>query len=368
MDAVSFAVIGAGWRAEFYLRIAAALPGRFHVTNVMTRDPVRGSRVLATWGVPVRGSLDDALAGRPAFVVLSVPRSVAPRLLREIAARDVPVLTETPPADQLDALVGLRDLVRAGARIQVAEQYRYQPLHAARLALIGSGALGRVTQAQVSAAHDYHGIDLLRRYLDTGFSDVTITARRFASPIVKGPGRDGPPTDEQVVSSEQVLAWLDFGDRLGVYDFTDDQYFSWIRAPRVLVRGDRGEIHGTTVRRLLDASTPVTFDLARRDAGQDGNLEGHHLAGITAGEAWAYRNPFAPARLSDDEVAIATCLSRMAEYVEGGPGFCSLAEGAWDHEVALRMAEAVASGTSVRVHGAEWAAAENGGIGTVARG
>ncbi len=349
MDIVPFAIAGAGWRAEFYLRVAHALPDRFRVTGVMTTDPGRAARVAGGWGVPVHSSFDELLADRSAFVVVSVPPTAAPRLVRELAGGGAPVLAETPPAPDLEGLAALGDLAASGARIQVAEQYQFQPHHAARLAVIGSGALGTVAQAQVSVAHDYHGIDLLRRYLGIGFEPVTITALRFVSPIVAGPDRAGPPTEERIGPSEQVIAWLDFDGRLGVYDFTPDQYFSWIRAPRVLVRGERGEIDGMTVRLLRDAKTPVTIELARRDTGHDGDLEGLHHVGVTLGDEWVYRDPFAPARLADDEIAVATCLSRMAAYVEGGPSFCSLAEAARDQELALRMAEAWTSGRPVRV-------------------
>jgi len=51
-----------------------------------------------------------------------------------------------------------------------------------------------------------------------------------------------------------------------------------------------------TVRALRDATTPVTLELARRDTGHDGNLEGLYLEGITLGDDWVYRNPFVPAR------------------------------------------------------------------------
>jgi predicted dehydrogenase len=277
--------------------------------------------------------------------------------MRELAARGVAVLAETPPAEDLASLLGLADLVASGARIQVAEQYQFQPEHAARLAVARSGVLGTVTQAQVSVAHDYHGINLIRQFLGVAFADVAIRARRFTSPIVEGSGREGPPASERVIDSDQVIATFDFGARLGVYDFTPDQYFSWIRSPRVLLRGERGELNGLTVRRLLDAATPVTYDLVRRDTGQGGNLEGLHHAGITAGDVWVYRNPFAPARLADDEIAVATCLTRMAEYTDGGPGFCSLAEAAWDHELTLRMDQALASGEVIRASGALWAGA-----------
>ena len=242
-------------------------------------------------------------------------------------------------------------------RIQVAEQYQFQPLHAARIAIASSGRLGPVSQAQVSAAHGYHGIDLIRRFLDDRFGPVSIRAQRFDSTIVAGPDRAGPPLDERIVPGTQVIATLDFDGRLGLYDFTEDQYFSWIRSNRVLVRGERGEIHDTTVRYLEDATTPVTVELRRHEIGQDGNLEGLGFAGITAGAEWIVRTEFPGARLSDDELAVATCLARMAEYVDGAPGFCDLAEGVHDHYLGLMIEAAVESGAPVRVNGHLWDAA-----------
>ena len=352
----TFAIVGAGWRAAFFLRVAAAMPERLRVTGVLARDPVRAAATADLGAVPVRATLDALLADRPGFVVTAVPWALTPALIRDLASRGVPVLAETPPAPDLAGLDAIADLATAPpVPIEVAEQYHLQPLHAARLAVVGSGALGTVSQAQVSAAHDYHGIDLLRRYLGIGFEPVRIRARAFGSPIVAGPDRAGPPTTERIEASEQTLAWLEADGRLGVYDFTGDQYFSWIRSPRVLVRGERGEINGTTVRRLLDAQTPVTETLERRDAGQDGNLEGHHHIGYTLGERWVYRNPTAPARVSDDEIAVAGCLLAMAEHVAGGPSRCSLADAAWDHELGLRVAEAVASGGEVVADGRRWA-------------
>lgn len=355
MALVPFAIVGAGWRAEFYLRVARALPDRFQVTGVLTRDAERADRVTSEWAVPVRSSLDGLLSDRPLFVVVCVPQATTPSLLRELAARSVPVLAETPPASDLAALSALRDLAASDARIQVAEQYQFQPLHAARLAVVRSGMVGTVTQVQVSLAHDYHGIDLMRRFLGVRFDPVTIIARRFISPLIGGPDRKGPPTEERTDASEQIIAWFDFDGRLGVYDFTEDQYFSWIRSPRLLVRGERGEIHDGTVRSLRDSYTPFTVELTRRDTGQDGNLEGFYHDGITSGGTWVYRNPFIPARLTDDEIAVATCLQRMAEYVDGAPGFCNLAEAAWDHELSLRMGEAISSGGPVRADGKPWA-------------
>ena len=354
MTAVPFAIVGGGWRTDFFLRVADALPDRFRVSGILARDAGHRERIQADWGVPTRATLDHLVADRPAFVVVATPRMVTPVVLGELHALGVPALAETPPAPDLVGLRGLRDLDRAGARIQVAEQYQFQPLHAARLAMVRSGRLGTVSEVQVSVAHGYHGIDLMRRFLGVGSEPVTITARRFSSPIVAGPDRAGPPREEQHAESVQTIALFEFDGQLGLLDFTDDQYFSWIRALRLVVRGDRGEIVDTTARYLLDATTPVSVELVRRDTGQNGNLEGLGNVGITAGEEWLYRNPFGAARLTDDEIAVATCLERMAGYVEGGDAFSSLADAAQDHYLGLRMDEAAVSGQPVRVAGHIW--------------
>ena len=354
MTPTSFAIVGSGWRAEFYLRVAAELPERFRVGGLLTRNPARRAAIAGEWTIPTPATLDELLAASPAFVVLSVPWAATPGLLVELAGRGVPVLTETPPAPDVDGLRGLRPLAQRGARIQVAEQYPFQPLHAARLAIAHSGRLGTISQAQVSAAHGYHGMDLIRRFLRDPFGPVSIRAQRFGSTIVAGPDRAGPPRDERIVPSQQVIATLDFDGRLGVYDFSEDQYFSWIRSNRVLVRGERGEIHDSSVRYLATGSAHVVLELERHETGRDGNLEGLGLVGITLGDEWVHRNEFTGARLSDDELAVATCLARMVEYVEGGPAFCDLAEGVHDHYLGLMIDRAIASDSPVRVDGHLW--------------
>src|SRR3712207_2534785 len=101
-------------------------------------------------------------------------------------------------------------------------------------------------------------MSLIRKFLGLQFENAVITAHRFVSPIVAGPTRQGPPQAENIVAATQTIAYLDFGDKLGVYDYASDQHRSWIRSPRVLVRGDRGEINNTRIRYLQDFSTPIT--------------------------------------------------------------------------------------------------------------
>jgi len=359
MTPTPFAIIGGGWRAEFYLRIAQAMPERLSLVGMVVRDAAKGQVLEQRFGLPTYRTLSELLtaqyAAPPAFVVTCVSWDANPGCMAEVVARGLPVLSETPPARSVQGLREVWSLVAGGADVQVAEQYIYQPHHAARLALVRMGLLGRVSQAQVSAAHGYHGLSLLRHLLGVSYEPVTIQARKFVSPLVAGPNRDGPPQEERLADSSQQIAWLDYGDKLGVFDFCGDQYFSWVRGQRLLVRGERGEIIDQTARYLLDYRTPVELSLVRSSAGPNGNLEGHHLKGILAGERWLYENPTAPARLSDDEIALGTVLLLMADHVtgEGEPPY-PLALACQDHYLNILVEQAIATGERVSSEPQPW--------------
>jgi predicted dehydrogenase len=352
---IRFAVIGTGWRTHFFMRIAQARPDLFELCGIMTRDIERARQWMHPYQVPLFTSLDDLLAQKPLFVVTSVPWGVNPGMLRELAERGIPALSETPPATSIEEMNDLYELVRKGAKIAVAEQYHLQPEHAARIAFAHSGKLGSVTQAQVSVAHGYHGISLIRRLLGIGFEDVRIDAKRFYSPIIKSPDRLGAPDQEEIVRSQQVVATLEFGDKLGVFDFSDDQYFSYIRGKRVMVRGERGEIIDDRAVYLEDQRTPIHVDFKRYTAGEHGNLEGWYLKGIQVGTEWIYRNPLAPAAFADDEIAVGHCLLKMAEYADGGEAFYSLAEACQDRYLDILIWQSVERGQPVQSQRQRWA-------------
>lgn len=336
-----FAIIGSGWRSEFFLRIAASLPERFRVVGIVSRSAETRARLESSWNVPAFGSIDALLdRSRPGFAVVSVPRSAVVDQIAALATSATPILAETPPAVDLAGLDRVAALVAAGARLQVAEQYFLQPSHAARLAIIASGRIGTPSYAHVAVAHGYHGTSLIRKYLGIGFENATIRAEAFELPIVRSPDRYRPPETLEIVLSAQTIATLDFGDRIGVFDFTGDQYHGWIRSPRLTIRGERGEISGDSVRYLLDQRSPIFLELLRRDTGHFANLEDYRHDGILAGAEWIYRNPYPEARFSDDEIAVAACLDGMRAYVETGRPFYSFAEAAQDHYLALAIDEA----------------------------
>lgn len=346
---IPFAIIGWGWRSRQFAEIAARLPAWFRLTGVMRR------RASGDEGVATVTSLRDLLAGQPRFVLLSVPRAHTPAYLHDLVEAQQAVLAETPPAADLPGMSRLFAELPPQARIQVAEQYPFQPYHQAVARLQRSGLLGDPTHAFVSMGHGYHGIALMRQFLGLGRRPVRIRAMAHVAPVVGGPGRDGPPQQEEIRQVRQLLALLDFGDRSGVFDFVGEQYFSWIRSSRLLVRGVRGEMADDTVRTLADCRTPLRQRLERWQGGERTNLEGLALQGYSVGGEWVYRNPFGAVPLPDDHIAMATVLWRMAHYLETGEAFYTLADACFDHHVGtFALEESIASGREVLLEGFPW--------------
>ncbi len=355
MSVIEFGIVGAGWRTEFYLRIARALPNRFKIVGVVENETKKHKPFEQKWELPIFADIEGLLKkSSPSFVVAAVGWPSTPGVVLELSERGIPVLSETPPAPDLKGMLELNAKVKKDARIQVGEQYWVQPYFQACASLIKQGLLGKPTHTQISAAHGYHGISLIRRVLGIGFEAPKISGKHFTAPIVAGSGRQGPPEREQIKDSGQDIVFFDWGDRLGILDFTGDQYFGWIRNPRVLIRGERGEIVNDVVYYLKDFRTPMASELTRETTGANGNLEGFYLRGIRAAGEWAYYNPFAPAPLSDDELAIATCLEMMDEYVRTGREFYSLAEAMQDHYLNLLFQQAVKEGRELQAERQPW--------------
>jgi len=346
----TFAVVGAGWRAEFYWRVAAGVPSASCV-GAVTRSP----RKLA---VPVFGSVAECLErARPEFMVTAVPWPVTPVVVREIVAAGIPVLAETPPAPDVEGLRALWSDVGPSALVQVAEQYLMMPSHAARSALVRSGAIGTPTQVQVSSTHQYHAVSLIRGLLDAGLGTVQVRATSFEAPLVDPLTREGWTGAEAPRPATTTIATFDFGQgRSGIYDFTDNQWHNQLRFRRLLVRGTHGELMDDKVVRLVAPRTIVESSLVRRQTGYDLDLDGFETDHITVGSDILFRNPYLGRRWNDEEIAIATLLDRTTAWVRGaGPPPYPLAGGAQDHLIALAVDEALASGTTVSTAVEAWA-------------
>src|SRR5438445_9900432 len=181
MNPYRFAIVGAGWRTEFFLRIVAALPERFRLEGLVVRDVAKGQRLTKQWGHATHRTVPDLLAAvRPEFLVSSVSYSANYDVNRSLLDTGLPILSETPPAATLEQMLGLWEaVVRGGARFQVAEQFTRQPHHAARLAAIRQGRIGPAHKAYLSVCHGYHGASLIRHFLGVGFAEARIVGMTF---------------------------------------------------------------------------------------------------------------------------------------------------------------------------------------------
>jgi hypothetical protein len=353
---IRFGVIGSGWRSECFLRTASFLGGAMQVSGIVSRSEEKRLALSSRWGIPAFASAREMRLAVPMdFFLVSVGGGAMKDVVEGLFPLGLPILCETPPAGSLEDLVRINESARAsGTRVQVAEQYWLHPMNSARLAAIARGLLGKPSYAHVSVNHSYHNMSLIRKYLGLGFENAEIRASSSSAEAIGGPGRSGDPEAERLLSREHDIGILDFSGRRALFDFEADQHRSWIRSSRTLIRGERGEIDGERIVRLKDYLTPVEGLLRRVETGGEDDFEGMHLKGVMLGEDWLFKNPTAPARLSDEEIAQARTIMGMKDFIVTGRDFYPLAEASQDAYLALCLKEAAVTGKPVLTVSQPW--------------
>lgn len=353
---VRLGMVGSGFRAGLFVDLARRLPERFTVVGVVSRSAQRRDEVAESWGVPVVAGTADLAGERPDVVVTALPWDVNPGVVEDLVGRGLPVLCETPPAPDAAGLRALWDRVGGSGLVQVAEQYGLQPMNAARAALLRAGQLGRVTSAQVSMTQLYHAVSLLRGLLGARFGPTEVRAVSTESLLADPLSRAGWAERVELRPLRTTVATIDFGTGMGVYDFTETQTRNPLRSTRVVVRAERGEVVDERVVRLLGPATVVESSLVRRQTGAHLDFEVLDLDHIAVDGQVVYRNPFPGARLSDEEIAMASLLEATGAWARGrGAPPYPLAEACQDHLVGLAITAAAESGRPVRTGVEAWA-------------
>ncbi len=356
-EPVTIGVIGAGWRAEFFLRLAAVLPD-VRTVGIAVRSAESAARAAVRWGVPTYLSAAELVdREHPDLVVVSVSPADNGSVVVDLVGAGVKVLCETPPAPDVAGLRALWDAAGGSDVVQVAEQYLLMPGHAARREVLRRGVIGTPTSAQVSSTHGYHAVSMLRGLLGVGCGPTEVRAVQFAAPLVDPLDRSGWTDDQSEQLAQTTLATIDFGDnRCGLYDFTSGQWHNQLRFRRILVRGSRGELADDAVVRLTGPRAIVRSSIVRGQLGQDLNLDGHDTEHLSFDGEIVWRNPFLGLRLMDEEIAIATLLRDTARWAVGdGPGPYPLADACQDQLISLAIEDAVRAGGPVRTGVEAWA-------------
>ena len=333
---IKYGIIGAGWRSEFYLRIAELLPKKFSVSGIYIRNCVRQEKFAEKYNVKICQSLEELLKTDFDFIVSCVNKAGICYIVRELADKNIPVLTETPIGTSLKEIDDYLAEIKPDWRVQVAEQFHFQPRNVAIKSVIDSGILGEITQVQLSCCHDYHAVSLIRFFLGTGDEMPEGFSFSQSDTVTRYNSRGGLLKKPQTVTAEEKFAFFKFKDKTAVYDFNYEQYFSDIRRSRILIRGTNGEILNNECTYLKNG-LPRSFKLQRNLYGANESLDGFTLVNITAEGNVVYENPFKSSRLSDEEIAIAMCLLNMKKYLETGTPFYTLEDAATDSKIFLSV-------------------------------
>ena len=333
---IKYGIIGAGWRSEFYLRIAALMPDTFKVSGIYIRNKQKREEFSQKYNAPIFDTLEKLLQTDYDFIVSCVNKAGICDTVRELAGKNIPLLTETPIGTSNKEIDDFLCEIKPDWRVQVAEQFHFMPRNAAIKCIIDSGVLGEITQVQLSCCHDYHAASLIRFFLGTGNEMPETSSFTLPDKVNRYNSRAGLLSEPETVTAEEKFVVLRFKGKTAVYDFNYEQYFSDIRRSRILIRGTNGEILNNECTYLKNGF-PHSFRLRRNSYGENESLDGFTLVNITAEGKVLYENPFKSARLSDEEIAIATCLLNMKKYLDTGTPFYSLEDAALDSKIFLSV-------------------------------
>ena len=349
-------VVGAGWRGQWFMKLAKALPEYFELAGVAVRTPETAKEMQEKYGVPVYADYIDMIeAQKPEFVVVAASNKAVPQIAVELNRRGIPALCETAYSNKLEDLEEYYKAAGENSLIQYAEQYHLQPMQQARRNFAQSGLIGDVFEAQVSISQCYHGISVMRKLIDVNFEPVRIGAKTFKSKINMSPDRQGDPKEDKLVDDLQTIGWFDYGDKLGVFDNAKNQLRSWARHQRTQVMGTKGEIMDKSIRYLKDYLTPIETELTRIQIGFEESMEGIGLRAIAAEGKYWYENEFRNMPFIDDEIAVATMMVKMRDFARGGESFYPLEQSLQDQYLSVMMERACAEGQFIDVPRPIWA-------------
>ena len=334
---LSYLIVGSGYRAKFYARIAKTYPALFSAL-FLCRSEEKAALMQYETGVPAVCSTEEAAAFRPDFIVIAVNKTSITDVSIEWVNRGYPVLMETPAGMTREQLLQLWNLSQNSARIAVAEQYHRYPDMIAGLQAVSEGRIGTPGSAYLSLAHDYHGMSLLRRMLLTEGESYSIRGERTMYPVTETDSRTGPLPGNPVRERARDLVWVSFDSgKKALYDFSGVQYHSFIRSRHVLVRGDRGEWCDAVLYCLDNRGQPVREELRPVIPERYKELD-------TALLRDARRVPRAGLSMDNlqDEFAMASMLYDMKDFLENGTEVYPLREALEDAYFRILMEEALA--------------------------
>lgn len=334
---LSFVIVGSGWRAEFFGRIARRYPELFRAV-FLCRSEEKARQVSARTGVDAVTAEADALAIRPDFIVVAVDSAHLVDVTEQWTGKGFPVVVETPVGDTEENLTRLERMAAQGAKIVCCEQYHRYPILAEGLRLIEAGVLGQPHFMYISLAHDYHAASLIRRGLQVGGESYKIEGRSFTAPVVETDSRAGQIHDGRMGRETLKRALITFeSGKSAIYDFSSAQYHSFIRTRHLTLRCARGEWSDAMVYGLDEHNRPWQRPLLPELPEKYRCLDTGGLNDMRKG--W---RPDLCLDTLQDEFAIASLLLDMEACLKGSPSPYPLWEAIADARFYLRLEQSLA--------------------------
>lgn len=356
MQPKKFIIVGSGWRAMYYARIAKALPQHFALGAMLCRSQEKADRIAREENIPTSISKEECLAMEPDFVVVAVNKASMAQVSLQWMETGLPVLCETPAAMEVSDLHRLWDRVNRGGKLVVAEQYIHYPTYRAMLQLLARKSIGEIHAMNISLAHEYHGASLLRALLGVSAAEpFQVSGKTYTFPTAETRSRYEIITDGRLVPKKRTVATFEFmGGKTAWYDFDSEQYRSFIRSNYVKILGSRGELKDDTVTYLDENNHPQTARMAvasRILTTDHPNPNLHTVEEITqislTGDAQPLYTPyFGLCGLSEDETAMAVTMWQAAHYREA-PAKAALQNALQDAYMAILMQRARDTGERI---------------------
>ena len=334
---LSYVIVGSGYRAEYFGRVARIYPGQFRAMY-LCRSEEKAEQMKRRTGADASVSLDACLAFRPDFAVVAVDRGHVADVAEDWIAMGYPVVAETPVGDTPEKLERLWQYHKSGAKIVCCEQYHRYPILASGLNAVAEGKIGVPSSAYISLLHDYHAFSILRKALQIQPGEsYTLRGERQIEPVTVTDSRYGAILDGSALQAERDIVHLTFAsEKEAIYDFCPVQYRSFIRARHLTVRGDRGEWNDTLIMGLDEQNRPRRTFLLPEIPEKYRALDTQALR--DARRNW--KAELAPDTVQD-EFAIASILLDMEAYLAGGPSPYALEEAIADAWFWLLLQQAV---------------------------
>lgn len=317
-----FIIIGSGWRALYYVRIAKALPEYFELCAMYCRSEEKAEKISSEYDIHTTTSIKECEELSPDFVVVCVTKSAIADVSMEWMKKGFTVLCETPVALSNEKADEIAALCKSGCKLVVAEQYRLYPVYSSITKIINSGIIGDPTYVSISLAHDYHGMSLARAFLKEGSdSKYKIRTRVFEFPSTETLTRYEKITDGRIANKKRKISLIEFEDnKVALYDFDSEQYRSPIRNNTIKIQGTRGEIVNNTVYYLDENNVPHTSQIDIQSHVVNTIYDNPNLSTIEEIESISfngkelYTPAFGRCGLAQDETAIAQLMYNTALY------------------------------------------------------